>query len=54
MGDFRGGLSCKNSSRKPEYSPIFCAAGRNGIWGRLVGILCHTEDRKPAVGWRTT
>ena len=55
MGGFGGRrVIVPHSSRKPEYSPIFCAAGRNGIWGRLVGILCHTEDRKPAVGWRTT
>jgi hypothetical protein len=33
---------------------IFCAVGLPGDLRRLVGILCHTGDREPAVGWRTT
>ena len=35
-------------------SRIFCVVGSQWDLRRLVGILCHTEDREPAVGWRTT
>ena len=37
MGDF-GGLSCTNSSRKPEYSPILTPSGRSDRCQRHRGL----------------